>query len=78
MRSRVPLRAPRIGCIGQRSEGTNTVLFPDVEGTFPLSYVYRSVTLYTTKSLEYTHDQQFVHLTEDGIWIDSDSDDDEW
>lgn len=54
------------------------MLFPDVEGTFPLSYVYRSVTLYTTKSIEYTHDQQFVHLTEDGIWIDSDSDDDEW
>ena len=54
------------------------MLFPDMEGKFPLSYVEKSIALYTTKSIQYTHDYQFVHLTEDGVWIDSDYDEEEW
>ncbi|WP_158821658.1 RES family NAD+ phosphorylase [Granulicella sp. S156] len=62
----------------QRSEGTNIVLFPDVEGNFPLSYVDQSIALHTTTSIEYKHDQRLVLLTEDSIWIDSDYDEEEW
>lgn len=62
----------------QRSDGTNIVLFPDVEGKFPLSYIDRNVTLYATRSIQYTHEQKYVHLTEDGLWIDNDFDEDEW
>jgi hypothetical protein len=57
----------------QREKGTNIVLFPDVDGGFPLSYVDKSVTLYSTRSIEYAHSQIHVHLMDGGrIWFDRD------
>jgi hypothetical protein len=54
------------------------VLSPNVEGEFPLNYVEKSAALYTTRSIEYKHDEQSVMLTEDGVWIDSGYDEEEW
>jgi hypothetical protein len=62
----------------QRKDGKNIVLFPDVEGVFPLSYVDNSVTLYSTRSIEYVHEEQFVLLTRDGeILVFPDDDEEE-
>jgi hypothetical protein len=62
----------------QRAKGTNIVLFPRANGDFPLSYVEGSVALYATRSIEYVHNERYVHLMEDGeIWFDWDGDDDE-
>lgn len=62
----------------QRDKGTNIVLFPGIDGDFALSYVDKSVTLYSTRSIEYAHSQLYVHLMDDGeIWFDRDYDDEE-
>jgi RES domain len=50
----------------QRDKGTNIVLFPDVDGGFPLSYVDNSVALYSTRSINYVHEELFVVLMPDG------------
>jgi hypothetical protein len=40
----------------QRSGGINIVIFPDSAGAFPLAYVDESFRLYSTRSIEYTHE----------------------
>ncbi len=50
----------------QRDRGTNIVLFPDVYGVFPLSYVENSLTFYTTHSIDYAHSECNVYLDPDG------------
>lgn len=61
----------------QRSQGTNAVLFPDVEGNFPLEYVDQSVSLYVTGSIKYGHSQLYVHVVDDDVWIHGDDYDDD-
>lgn len=57
----------------QRDKGTNIVLFPEVDGGFPLSYIDKSVTLYSTRSIDYAHSKRYVYLMDDGrIWFDPD------
>lgn len=63
----------------QRTEGTNIVLFPNLEGMFPLSYVDNSVALYTTEAIKYAHRRVDVHQMGDGeLWIDRYYEEDEW
>jgi hypothetical protein len=50
----------------QRRQGTNLVLFAGVDGQFPLAYVEDSIRVYSTASIEYSHDRIYVHLMEDG------------
>jgi hypothetical protein len=61
----------------QRSGGTNIVLFPDVQNVFPLAYVDASFTLFSTESIQYTHEQKYVSLIEGEVYIDHESED-EW
>lgn len=62
----------------QRRQGTNMVLFPDVQGGFPLSYVDESISLYSTSSIEYSHDRVYVRLMDDGeVYSDRDYEDEE-
>jgi hypothetical protein len=62
----------------QRSKGTNIVIFPDAEGSFPTAYVEDSIVFYTTRSIEYTHDKREVGLTEDGVYFYDFYEEDEW
>ena len=60
------------------ARGTNIVLFPDVYGAFPLSYVDNSVTLYSTRSIDYAHSERSVYLDLDGeLRFDRDYDEEE-
>jgi hypothetical protein len=62
----------------QRREGTNIVLFATAAGEFPLSYVAESVTVYSTRSIEYNHHRIYVSLMDDGeVYFDRDYDDEE-
>jgi hypothetical protein len=51
----------------QRDNGINIVLFPDAAGRFPLSYVDRSVKLYSTDSIVYTNSEHFLLYSPDGM-----------
>ena len=62
----------------QRSKGTNIVLFAAVAGEFPLSYVAESITVYSTRSIRYEHDEIYVRLMDDGeVYFDRNYEDEE-
>jgi hypothetical protein len=60
----------------QRSGGANIVIFPQADGSFPVAYVEESFKLFSTTSIQYSHETVRVGSLEDGIWIDRESD--EW
>lgn len=64
----------------QHAGGINVVLFPGQDNSFPLNYVYESIQLLTTRSIEYEHQERNVALREGEVLVDCDhkgySDDD--
>ena len=58
----------------QRSGGINIVLFPNAEQEFPLTYVDKSFQLFSTRSIEYEHDQTHVGMIKGEIWLDYERD----
>lgn len=59
----------------QRSGGTNIVLFANSEGEFPLTYVDKSFRLFSTRAIEYEHDETHVGLIEGELWLDREPED---
>jgi hypothetical protein len=62
----------------QRSGGINIVLFPNGDNLFQLAYVDESFQLFSTKSIQYEHKKRYVGETDGDIWIDHESEEDEW
>jgi hypothetical protein len=70
----------------QREGGTNVVLFPERGrdasaggSTFPLTYVHKSFKLFSTKKIQYAHEERYLfeykgqvtlaHEDDDGLWL---------
>ncbi len=62
----------------QRSGGINIVLFSDPNGEFPLEYLDKTFKIFSTESIQYTHEERRFGLRdEDIIWFDRGLDEDE-
>ncbi len=59
----------------QREGGTNVVLFGD-KGSFPLEYVDKSLKLFSTNEIKYTHRERGYHVDDGEVSMAWDEDDD--
>ncbi len=59
----------------QRAKGVNAVVFPDRAGAFPISYVDKSFKLFTTKTINYTHRENYVSVTDDEVYVHAEPED---